>query len=150
MTDTWMKLSSGEDVIGQIKGLIDGVYDESVVAVYSPMTIKQIRVPTSKGVMDSYMLTPWGTLTNEEVVYLCSKHIMMATFAGDRISALYHSYLQEKYEEVHAGASQEDPISDDLQTIQDLFDELGGVDDDNDEAEDQEDRERDSPRKYYH
>ena len=148
MTDTWMKLSSGEDMIGQIKGHIDGVYDEATVAVYSPMTIKYMRIPTSKGAMDSYMLTPWSTLTNEEVVHVCSKHIMMATPAGARISALYHSYLQEQYEEVHVGASQEDPISDDLQTIQDLFDELGGVDDDNDEE--QEDRTRSSPRKHYH
>lgn len=142
MTDAWFKLSSGEEVVAQIEGLIDGVYDEVTVAVHHPMTVKQVRLPTSQGVMDSYMLTPWSTLTNEEVVYVASKHIIMATHAGTRISSLYHSYLKEKYEEVPMGASQDDPMSDDLQKIQDLFEELEGVDDDD---EDQEDRKR-----HYH
>ena len=144
MNPVLIKLTSGEDIIAKIEGLFDMIYDEKMLPVFRPMAIKQIRIPTSQGVMDSYMLTPWSTLTDEEVIYIPTAHVIMAAPASERVVNLYETYLQEKLEPV--GATQEDPMSDDLQTIQDLFDELEGVDDD-DEADDRGDT---SPRRYYH
>jgi hypothetical protein len=144
MNPVLIKLTSGEDIIAKIEGLFDMIYDEKMLPVFKPMAIKQIRIPTSQGVMDSYTLTPWSTLTDEEIIHIPTAHVIMAAPASERVVALYESYLQEKLEPV--GASQEDPINDDLSRIQELFDELEGVDDE-DEAEDRGDT---SPRRYFH
>ena len=113
-----LKLNTGDDIVCKTEENLSLKYTESIF-VQDPMVLNQIRVPYGSGIMESYTLSPWMAMTEDEFYEIPVRYIIVAADIKENLKDNYIKYVQNRKEaELNADASCEDEEESDNSEIE--------------------------------
>jgi hypothetical protein len=107
-----LKLNTGDDIVCKTEENLS-LKDKESIFVQDPMVLNQIRVPYGSGVMESYTLSPWMAMTEDDFYEIPVRYIIVAADIKENLKDNYIKYVQNRKEaELIADASPDDDESD--------------------------------------
>ena len=133
----YLKLSSGDNIICMTTDNCKDIYDRKIIQVTQPVILSAIRMPSSRGVVESYIMYPLFSFSGEEVYTIPTSQIVLVMNIKENLKNNYLTYLAERDEEEDVLVQDDD--NDDVieeETIEEFLNRLG--DETNEEKENQE------------
>jgi len=107
-----LKLNTGDDIVCKTEENLS-LKDKESIFVQDPMVLNQIRVPYGSGIMESYTLSPWMAMTEDDFYEIPVRYIIVAADIKENLKDNYIKYVQNRKEaELIADASPDDDESD--------------------------------------
>jgi hypothetical protein len=92
-----LKLNNGEDLVCRTEEILS-LKDRENILIYDPMILTQIRMPYGGGIIESYTLSPWLALAENEFYELPVQYIMVFADVKDKLKANYIQYVESRKE----------------------------------------------------
>ena len=134
----YLKLSSGDNIICMTTDNCEDIYDKKTIQVTQPVILSAIRMPSSRGVVESYIMYPLFSFSGEEVYTIPTSQIVLVMNIKENLKNNYLTYLSERDEEedLLIPDDDEDVIETGEETIEEFLNRLG--DETNEDKETQE------------
>ena len=134
----YLKLSSGDNIICMTTDNCEDIYDKKTIQVTQPVILSAMRMPSSRGVVESYIMYPFFSFSGEEVYTIPTSQIVLVINIKENLKNNYLTYLSERDEEedVLIPDDDEDVIETGEETIEEFLNRLG--DETNEDKETQE------------
>ena len=133
----YLKLSSGDNIICMTTDNCEDIYDRKTIQVTHPVILSAIRMPSSRGVVESYIMYPLFSFSGEEIYTIPTSQIVLVINIKENLKNNYLTYLAERDEEEDVLVQDDD--NDDVieeETIEEFLNRLG--EETNEEKENQE------------
>ena len=104
-----LKLNTGDDIVCKTEENLS-LTDKESIFVQDPMVLNQIRVPYGSGIMESYTLSPWMAMTEDDFYEIPVRYIIVAADIKENLKDNYIKYVQNRKE---AELSAEEALCDD-------------------------------------
>jgi hypothetical protein len=119
----YLKLSSGDNIICMTTDNCEDIYDRKIIQVTQPVILSAIRMPSSRGVVESYIMYPLFSFSGEEVYTIPTSQIVLVINIKENLKNNYLTYLSERDEEedVLVSDDDEDVIETGEETIEEFF-----------------------------
>jgi len=122
----YLKLSSGDNIICTTTDDCEDIYDRKSIKVTQPVILSAIRMPSSRGIVESYIMYPLFTFTEEEEYVIPTSQIVLAINIKENLKNNYLTYLSQREEEDdELVADDEDELEDEEETIDEFLNRLG-------------------------
>ena len=123
----YLKLSSGDNIICTTTDDCEDIYDRKSIKVTQPVILSAIRMPSSRGIVESYIMYPLFTFTEEEEYVIPTSQIVLAINIKENLKNNYLTYLSERDEEedLLIPDDDEDVIETGEETIEEFLNRLG-------------------------
>lgn len=134
----YLKLSSGDNIICMTTDNCEDIYDKKTIQVTQPVILSAIRMPSSRGVVESYIMYPLFSFSGEEVYTIPTSQIVLVINIKENLKNNYLTYLSERDEEedVLIPDDDEDVIETGEETIEEFLNRLGdGINEDKENQE---------------
>ena len=95
----YLKLSSGDNIICTTTDDCENIYDRKSIKVTQPVILSAIRMPSSRGIVESYIMYPLFTFTEEEEYIIPTSQIVLAINIKENLKNNYLTYLSQREEE---------------------------------------------------
>ena len=92
-----LKLNSGEDIVCKTEENLS-LKDKETIFIQDPMVLNQLRTPFGAGVVESYTLSPWLALAEDEFYEIPVNYIILAANVKETLKDNYIKYVQERKE----------------------------------------------------
>ena len=92
-----LKLNSGEDIVCKTEENLS-LKDKETIFIQDPMVLNQIRTPFGPGVVESYTLSPWLALAEDEFYEIPVNYIILAANVKETLKDNYIKYVQDRKE----------------------------------------------------
>jgi len=103
-----LKLNTGDDIVCKTEENLS-LKDKDSIFVQDPMILNQIRVPYGSGIMESYTLSPWLALSDDEFYEIPVHYIILAANVKETLKDNYIKYVQDRKEaELHESMTADD------------------------------------------
>ena len=134
----YLKLSSGDNIICMTTDNCEDIYDKKTIQVTQPVILSALRMPSSRGVVESYIMYPFFSFSGEEVYTIPTSQIVLVINIKENLKNNYLTYLSERDEEedILVRDDDEDDIETGEETIEEFLNRLG--DETNEDKETQE------------
>lgn len=100
-----LKLSSGETIVCSTD-MDDDYYSKQTISIVDPVIIKHVRIPREDMIIETYILMPWCSYSEDDVFQISTSHIILSANAKEGLRKNYLEYIMEK----------NNPKEEDLQT----------------------------------
>jgi hypothetical protein len=96
-----VKLLSGETLVCSIQedNFDLEVYDNKTISLYKPVLLNALKMPSTKGMVESFIFSPWGFFSSQEKFLVQMNHIIMIADLKDSIKEYYLDYISQTDEE---------------------------------------------------
>jgi len=96
-----VKLLSGETLVCSIQedNFDLEVYDNKTISLYNPVLINALKMPSTRGMVESFIFSPWGFFSSQEKFLVQMNHIIMIADLKDSIKEYYLDYINQTDEE---------------------------------------------------
>ena len=133
----YLKLSSGDNIICMTTDNCEDIYDRKIIQVTQPVILSAIRMPSSRGVVESYIMYPLFSFSGEEVYTIPTSQIVLVINIKENLKNNYLTYLSERDEEedLLIPDDDEDVIETGEETIEEFLNRLGDETNENKETE---------------
>ena len=123
----YLKLSSGDNIICMTTDNCKDIYDRKIIQVTQPVILSAIRMPSSRGVVESYIMYPLFSFSGEEVYTIPTSQIVLVMNIKENLKNNYLTYLSERdeEEELRIPDDDEDVIETGEETIEEFLNRLG-------------------------
>jgi hypothetical protein len=103
-----LKLNNGEDIVCKTEENLS-LKDKQSIFIQDPMVLNQVRTPFGIGVMESYTLSPWIALAEDEFYEIPVQYIILAANVKETLKDNYIKYVQDRKEaELHETMTADD------------------------------------------
>ena len=119
----YLKLSSGDNIICTTTDDCEDIYDRKSIKVTQPVILSAIRMPSSRGIVESYIMYPLFTFTEEEEYVIPTSQIVLAINIKENLKNNYLTYLSQREEEDDELVADDD--EDEEETIDEFLNRLG-------------------------
>jgi hypothetical protein len=119
----YLKLSSGDNIICTTTDNCEDIYDRKSIKVTQPVILSAIRMPSSRGIVESYIMYPLFTFTEEEEYVIPTSQIVLAINIKENLKNNYLTYLSQREEEDDELVADDD--EDEEETIDEFLNRLG-------------------------
>jgi hypothetical protein len=119
----YLKLSSGDNIICTTTDDCEDIYDRKSIKVTQPVILSAIRMPSSRGIVESYIMYPLFTFTEEEEYIIPTSQIVLAINIKENLKNNYLTYLSQQEEEDDELVADDD--EDEEETIDEFLNRLG-------------------------
>ena len=92
-----LKLNNGEDIVCKTEENLS-LKDKQSIFIQDPMVLNQVRTPFGIGVMESYTLSPWLALAEDEFYEIPVQYIIVAADIKENLKDNYIKYVQNRKE----------------------------------------------------
>ena len=92
-----LKLNNGEDIVCKTEENLS-LKDKETIFIQDPMVLNQLRTPFGAGVVESYTLSPWLALAEDEFYEIPVNYIILAANVKETLKDNYIKYVQERKE----------------------------------------------------
>ena len=123
----YLKLSSGDNIICMTTDNCKDIYDRKIIQVTQPVILSAIRMPSSRGVVESYIMYPLFSFSGEEVYTIPTSQIVLVMNIKENLKNNYLNYISERDEEedLLIPDDDEDVIETGEETIEEFLNRLG-------------------------
>ena len=121
----FLKLSSGDGIICKTTDDCSNLFDRKTISITDPIVLNPIRVPRGDVLVESYIMYPWFSFSEEKEYVISTGQIIFVSNVEDRLKQNYIQYL--KTQEEKEQENDDDPIiieEDDDEENESLFDKL--------------------------
>jgi serine phosphatase RsbU (regulator of sigma subunit) len=132
----YLKLSSGDNIICMTADDCEDIYDKKTIKVTQPVILSAIRMPSSRGVVESYIMYPLFSFTADEIYTIPTSQIVLVINIKENLKENYLTYLSERDEQEDVLVQDDDEDEIEEETIEEFLNRLG--DETNEEKENQE------------
>jgi hypothetical protein len=96
-----VKLLSGETLVCSIRedNFDLEVYDNKTISLYNPVLLNALKMPSTRGMVESFIFSPWGFFSSQEKFLVQMNHIIMIADLKDSIKEYYLDYINQTDEE---------------------------------------------------
>jgi hypothetical protein len=96
-----VKLLSGETLVCSIQedNFDLEVYDNKTISLYNPVLLNALKMPSTRGMVESFIFSPWGFFSSQEKFLVQMNHIIMIADLKDSIKEYYLDYINQTDEE---------------------------------------------------
>ena len=115
----YLKLSSGDNIICMTTDDCEDIYEKKSIKVTQPVILSAIRMPSSRGIVESYIMYPLFSFTEEEEYVIPTSQIVLAINIKENLKNNYLTYLSQREEEG------DDELEDEEETIDEFLNRLG-------------------------
>lgn len=120
-----VKLLSGETLVCSIQedNFDLEVYDNKTISLYKPVLLNALKMPSTRGMVESFIFSPWGFFSSQEKFLVQMNHIIMIADLKDSIKEYYLDYINQNDEEavIKSNDSDEEEIEDDDEDFEEFF-----------------------------
>lgn len=92
----FIRLISGEGIIGVTEDPCDSFQEKEFIEVTNPVLIGSARFPKHGQLVETYMFLPWMTFSSSNTVKLQSRNIVMTSDVRERIAEQYQIYVDQQ------------------------------------------------------
>lgn len=92
-----LKLNSGEDIVCKTEETLS-LKDKQSIIIQDPMVLNQLRTPYGAGIVESYTLSPWLALSDDEFYEIPVQYIILAANVKETLKENYIKYVQDRKE----------------------------------------------------
>lgn len=123
----YLKLSSGDNIICMTTDDCADIYEKKSIKVTQPVILSAIRMPSSRGIVESYIMYPLFSFTEEEEYVIPTSQIILAINIKENLKNNYLTYLSQRKEEGddELVADDDDELEDEEETIDEFLNRLG-------------------------
>lgn len=89
----FLKLTTGEGIICTTDDPCDDWYDRKTIAILNPVTLNTIKFPKEDMVVESYLLYPWLSFTDDSVIEIPTSRIVVALNLKPGLIKNYQDYI---------------------------------------------------------
>jgi hypothetical protein len=120
-----VKLLSGETLVCSIRedNFDLEVYDNKTISLYKPVLLNALKMPSTRGMVESFIFSPWGFFSSQEKFLVQMNHIIMIADLKDSIKEYYLDYINQSDEEaaIKSDDSDEEEIEDGDEDFEEFF-----------------------------
>jgi hypothetical protein len=123
----YLKLSSGDNIICTTTDDCEDIYDKKTIKVTQPVILSAIRMPSSRGIVESYIMYPLFTFTEEEEYIIPTSQIVLAINIKENLKNNYLTYLSQRddQDDELVEDDDDDELEDEEETIDEFLNRLG-------------------------
>ena len=104
-----LKLNTGDDIVCKTEENLS-LKDRQSIFIQDPMILNQIRMPYGSGIMESYTLSPWMAMADDDFYEIPVQYIVVAADIKENLKENYIKYVQDRKEaELIAEQSSDEP-----------------------------------------
>jgi hypothetical protein len=120
----YLKLSTGDNIVCKTDDDCKNLFDRNTISVSDPVVLNAVRVPRGEVLVESYIMYPWFSFSEEKIYEISTKQIILAVNINDNLKENYIGYL--KTQEEKEKENNDDPIiiDDDEEENESLLDQL--------------------------
>jgi len=126
-----LKISTGENILCKVD--TENVFEESLVTISEPIVINIVRMPTSRGTVETCVMYPWSVFTIDNIFELSTSQIVAVANPSVSVKKYYINYLAGLNESNNLSESSVSFDSDDSESLQELQEDFINEDLDDDE-----------------
>jgi len=104
----YLKLSSGDGIICKTTDDCSKLFDKKTISITDPIVLNPIRVPRGDVLVESYIMYPWFSFSEEKEYVISTGQIIFVSNVEDRLKQNYIQYL--KTQEEKEQEKDDDPI----------------------------------------
>ena len=92
----FLKLITGEGIICTTDDSCDDWYDRKTISILNPVTINSIKLPKEDMIIESYLMYPWLSFTQDTVIEIPTSKIMVILDIKPGLIKNYLDYIMNK------------------------------------------------------
>ena len=132
----YIKLTSGDGIICTTLDNYENLYDLKTIKVSSPVVLNPVRIPRGDVLVESYIMYPWFSFSEETEYTISTAQILFAVNIKETLKKNYLTYLSNREDEGEDELIDDDEIEEDEELFNALLNTLG--DEINEDKENQE------------
>ena len=90
-----LKLVNGENIVCSTDDDCSNLRSKASVFVCDPVLVTPVRVPRGLRIVESYVMTPWISITDEKIFEIATDQILVATDVKEHFKENYISYIDD-------------------------------------------------------
>lgn len=94
----YIKLSNGDSIVCKTNDIAN-LNSKTTIFVCDPVLITPIRMPKGMNIVETYIMTPWISISDEKIFELNTSQIVLATDVKEHFKDNYISFIETKEEE---------------------------------------------------
>ena len=118
-------MSSGDNIICMTTDDCEDIYEKKSIKVTQPVILSAIRMPSSRGIVESYIMYPLFSFTEEEEYVIPTSQIVLALNIKENLKNNYLTYLSQREEEDDDELVADDDDELEEETIDEFLNRLG-------------------------
>ena len=135
----YMKLTNGENIIVTTDNDCKQFKQHKTINIVNPVELAVLRVTNGPMVMESMTLQPWIKVAPNDVIEVPTESILLVTDVKEEAIEQYKTFLVEYQNLLEQRKNQEQQVDqNDLDFLDDMFEELHQTEDDHDQEIDYE------------
>lgn len=91
----YVKLSNGEDIIGNIKDQCETFNDKEFLGIENPVLISAVRIPSRGMIVETYLMQPWIKMGKTEIVQIPTRSIVAVVDLQQSAIDQYNEYISD-------------------------------------------------------
>lgn len=95
----FLKLTTGEGIICTTDDPCDDWYNRQTISILNPVTINSIKIPRGDMIVESYLMYPWLSFTEDSVMEIPTSRIVVALNVKQGLIKNYLEYIMNRSED---------------------------------------------------
>ena len=121
----YIKLVSGDGIICTTFDNYENLYDLKTIKVSTPVVLNPIRIPRGDVLVESYIMYPWFSFSEETEYTLPTTQILFAVNIKETLKKNYLTYLSNREDEGEDELIDDDEFEEDEELFNALLNTLG-------------------------
>lgn len=121
----YIKLTSGDGIICTTLDNYENIYDLKTIKVSNPVVLNPIRIPRGDVLVESYIMYPWFSFSEETEYTLSTTQILFAVNIKETLKKNYLTYLSNREDEGDDELIDDDEFEEDEELFNALLNTLG-------------------------
>jgi hypothetical protein len=95
----YLKLVTGQNIIVTTDVDLIDIEDHDhrhTISIADPIEVILVKVPVGDSYIETFVMRPWLPMSESDVYYLQTKHILLATNLQEYIQKQYIAYMEER------------------------------------------------------
>ena len=88
-----LKLVSGDNIVCLLE---DNNLEKQFITVKDPVLLNQVRIPRGQVIVESYILSPWASLSDQEEFIIAAQHIITVTGVRESLKENYKTFMESR------------------------------------------------------
>jgi hypothetical protein len=121
----YVKLVSGDGIICTTLDNYENLYDLKTIKVSSPVVLNPVRIPRGDVLVESYIMYPWFSFSEETEYTIPTAQILFAVNIKETLKKNYLTYLSNREDEGDDELIDDDEFEEDEELFNTLLNTLG-------------------------
>lgn len=87
-----LKISTGESILCKVDD--ENIFNDYLVVISEPIVINIVRMPTSKGTVETCVMYPWSVFSMDNTFEIATSQIIAVTDPSLSVQKYYTNYLE--------------------------------------------------------